>query len=106
MPVLIRTSRAFLTRRNTNAFVRVLLVYLLSASCLPSPHRVLLIYQVKEWLNCSMLDTDTGGGKYDSSQGRQLCRKILAEYVPYDPTTPTGSGKTGYLILLMLVVRK
>ena len=59
-----------------------------------------------EGLNCSRPDTDTGGAKYDSSQGRQLCRKILAEYVPYDPTTPTGSGKTGYLILLMLVVRK
>ena len=78
-----------------------------------------------EGLNCSRPDTDTGGGKYDSSQGRQLCRKILAEYVLYDPhdyildgicpvmdgfdliaMAPTGSGKTGYLILLMLVVRK
>src|ERR1700683_2564517 len=66
-----------------------------------------------------------GGGKHDPSQGRQLCRKILAEYVPYDPhdyildgicpvmdrfdsiaTTPTGSAKTGYLILLMFVVHK
>jgi hypothetical protein len=52
------------------------------------------------------------GGKYDSIQGRQLCKKILAKYVTYDPhdyildgvcpvidgfnllaTTPTGSGK-------------
>jgi len=35
--------------------------------------------------NCSRPDTDTDGGKYDSSQGRQLCRKIFAEYIPYDP---------------------
>ncbi|KIM73765.1 hypothetical protein PILCRDRAFT_14986 [Piloderma croceum F 1598] len=61
-------------------------------------------------------------GKYDSIQGRQLCKKILAKYVTYDPhdyildgvcpvidgfnllaTTPTGSGKTGFFTLLMLV---
>ncbi|KIM81051.1 hypothetical protein PILCRDRAFT_9087 [Piloderma croceum F 1598] len=61
-------------------------------------------------------------GKYDSIQGRQLCKKNLAKYVTYDPhdyildgvcpvidgfnllaTTPTGSGKTGFFTLLMLV---
>ncbi|KIM86933.1 hypothetical protein PILCRDRAFT_815388 [Piloderma croceum F 1598] len=55
-------------------------------------------------------------GKYDSIQGHQLCKKILARYVTYDPhdyildavhpvidgfnllaTTPTGLGKTGLL---------
>jgi hypothetical protein len=65
------------------------------------------------------------GGKYDSVIGCQLCKKILAKYVAYDPhtyildgicpvldgfdllaTTPTGSGKMGYLILLMLIVRE
>jgi hypothetical protein len=64
-------------------------------------------------------------GKYDSIQGRQLCKKILAKYVTYDPhnyildgvcpvidgfnllaTTPTRSGKTGFFTLLMLVVRE
>jgi ATP-dependent helicase YprA (DUF1998 family) len=62
--------------------------------------------------------------KYDSSEGRALSSRILAKYLPYEPhdyqldgicpvmdgfdllvTTPTGSGKTGYLIMLMLVVR-
>jgi|SRR6267154_1036082 len=71
------------------------------------------------------LDSNMGGGKYDSVNGHQLCKKILAKYVAYDPhtyildgicpvldgfdllaTTPTGSGKTGYLILLMLIVRE
>ena len=66
-----------------------------------------------------------GGGKYDSIEGRQLCKKILAKYVAYDPhdyvldgicpvmdgfdllaTSPTGSGKIGYFILLMVVVRE
>ena len=63
--------------------------------------------------------------KYDSCEGRHLFKKILTKYVVYDPhdyildgicpvmdgfdllaSTPTGSGKTGYLILLMLVVRE
>jgi hypothetical protein len=54
-----------------------------------------------------------------------LCSRILAKYLPYEPhdyqldgicpvmvgfdllvTTPTGSGNTGYLIMLMLVVRE
>jgi superfamily II DNA helicase RecQ len=64
-------------------------------------------------------------GKYDSIIGRELCKKILAKYVTYDPhdyildgvcpvidgfnllaTTPTGSGKTGFFTLFMLVVRE
>ena len=63
--------------------------------------------------------------KYDSSEGRASSSRILAKYLPYEPhdyqldgicpimdgfdllvTTPTGSGKTGYLIMLMLVVRE
>jgi len=71
------------------------------------------------------LDSNAGGGKYDSVNGRRLCKKILAKYVAYDPhtyildgicpaldwfdlfpTTPTGLGKTGYLVLLMLVLRQ
>jgi superfamily II DNA/RNA helicase len=75
--------------------------------------------------NHPRLDTDTNWGKYDTHEGRQLCKKILAKYVVYEPhdyildgicpvmdgfdllaTTPTGSGKTGYLILLMLVIRE
>ena len=58
-------------------------------------------------------------GKYNSIQGRQLCKKILEKYLTYDPhdyisdgvcpvidgfdlraTTPTGSGKTGFFTLL------
>jgi superfamily II DNA/RNA helicase len=65
-------------------------------------------------------DTGTDLGKYDTHGGRRLCKKILAKYVTYDPhdyildgicpvmdgfdllaTTPTGSGKAGYLILLI-----
>jgi hypothetical protein len=30
-------------------------------------------------------DTSMGGGKYGSIEGRQLCKKILAKYVAYDP---------------------
>jgi len=75
--------------------------------------------------NCPRPDTDWGGDKYDSIQGRQLCKKILAKYVTYNPhdyildgicpvmdgfdllaTTPCGSGKSGYLILLMLFVHE
>jgi superfamily II DNA/RNA helicase len=61
------------------------------------------------------LDSNVGRGKYNSvNSGRQLCNKILAKYVTYDPhtyildgicpvldgfdlvaTMPTGSGKTG-----------
>ena len=63
--------------------------------------------------------------KYNSDTGRALCKQILAKYLPYEPhtyqldgicpaldgidllaTIPTGSGKTGYLIMLMLVVRE
>ena len=63
--------------------------------------------------------------KYDSVAGRALCKRILEKYLPYEPhdyvldgichvmdgynllaTTPTGSGKSGYYILLMLVVRE
>ena len=63
--------------------------------------------------------------KYDSVAGRALCKRILKKYLPYEPhdyildgicpvmdgydllaTTPTGSGKSGYYILLMLVVRE
>jgi ATP-dependent helicase YprA (DUF1998 family) len=63
--------------------------------------------------------------RYNSLEGHNLCKKILAKYLPYDPhdyqldgicpvmdgydllaATPTGSGKTGYLIMLMLVVRE
>lgn len=63
--------------------------------------------------------------KYDSTAGRDLCKKILTKYLPYEPhdyqldgvcsvldgldlfvTTPTGSGKTGYFIMLMLVARE
>jgi len=63
--------------------------------------------------------------KYDSVAGRSLCKRILEKYLPYEPhdyvldgicpvmdgydllaTTPTGSGKSGYYILLMLVVRE
>jgi ATP-dependent helicase YprA (DUF1998 family) len=63
--------------------------------------------------------------KYDSDTGRALCKQMLAKYLPYEPhtyqldgicpaldgidllvTIPTGSGKTGYLIMLMLVVRE
>jgi len=61
--------------------------------------------------------------KYNSDTGRALCKQILVKYLPYEPhtyqldgicpaldgidllvTIPTGSGKTGYLIMLMLVV--
>jgi len=61
--------------------------------------------------------------KYDSCEGHHLFKKILTKYIMYDPhdyildgicpvmdgvdllpSTPTGSGKMGYLILLMLVV--
>jgi len=63
--------------------------------------------------------------KYDSLEGRALCERILAKYLAYEPhdyqldgicpimdgydllaTTPTGSGKIGYFIMLMLVVRE
>ena len=63
--------------------------------------------------------------KYDSDAGRALCKRILQKYLPYEPhdyildgicpvmdgydllaITPTGSGKAGYFILLMLVVRE
>ena len=63
--------------------------------------------------------------KYDSDAGRALCKRILEKYLPYEPhdyildgvcpvmdgydllaTTPTGSGKAGYFILLMLVVHE
>jgi hypothetical protein len=63
--------------------------------------------------------------KYDSDAGRALCKRILEKYLPYEPhdyildgvcpvmdgydllaTTPTGWGKAGYFILLMLVVRE
>jgi ATP-dependent helicase YprA (DUF1998 family) len=63
--------------------------------------------------------------KYDSILGRVLCKMILAKYLPYDPhdyqldgicsaldgfdlfaTTPTGSGKMGYFIMFMLVIRE
>lgn len=44
------------------------------------------------------LDRNAGGGKYDSVNGRRLCKKILAKYVAYDPHT--------YLVLLMLVLRQ
>jgi ATP-dependent helicase YprA (DUF1998 family) len=63
--------------------------------------------------------------KYDSSECRALCSRILAKYLLYEPhdyqldgicpvmdgfdllvTTPTGSGKTCYFIMLMLVVRE
>jgi hypothetical protein len=73
--------------------------------------------------NCLWPDTDREGGKYDSIQGCQFCKKVLAKYVMYDPhnyildgicpvidgfdlvaTTPCGLGKSGYLILLMPVV--
>lgn len=59
---------------------------------------------------------------YDSAAGRDLCKQVLKTYLPYEPhdyqldgvcpvldgldllaTTPTGSGKTGYIIQLMLV---
>jgi hypothetical protein len=59
------------------------------------------------------------GGRYDSIQGHQLCKKILAKYLTYNPhdyildsicpvidgfnlraTTPMGSGKTGFFTLL------
>jgi hypothetical protein len=65
------------------------------------------------------------GVEYDLSEGHALCSRILAKYLPYEPhdyqldgicpvmvgfdllvTTPTGSGNTGYLIMLMLVVRE
>jgi hypothetical protein len=61
--------------------------------------------------------------KYDSDAGHALCKRILQKCLPYEPhdyildgicpvmdgydllaTTPTGSGKAGYFILLMLVV--
>ena len=60
--------------------------------------------------------TSMGGGKYDLLNRRQLCKKILAKYIAYDPhdyvldgicpimdgfdllaTPPTGSGKTRWL---------
>lgn len=63
--------------------------------------------------------------KYNSAAGHDLCKKILAKYLSYKPhdyqldgvcpildglnllaTTPTGSGKTGYFIMLMLVTYK
>ena len=62
---------------------------------------------------------------YDSDAGQALCKRILGKYLPYEPhdyslngvcpvmdgydllaTTTTGWGKTGYFILLMLVVRE
>ena len=54
---------------------------------LPSPrrvHRVLRVYLIMEDStpsNCQRPDTDRDGGKYDSLQGRQLCKKVLAKYV-------------------------
>lgn len=61
---------------------------------------------------------------YDSPAGRDLCKHVLRKHLPYEPhdyqldgvcpvldgldllaTTPTGSGKTGYFIQLMLVAR-
>ena len=54
---------------------------------LPSPRRVrrvLRVYLVMEDStpsNCQRPDTD---GKYDSLQGCQLCKKVLAKYVMYD----------------------
>jgi ATP-dependent helicase YprA (DUF1998 family) len=67
---------------------------------------------------------NAGNVKYNSIFGQALCKSILAKYLPYDPhnyqldaicpamdgydllaTTPTGSGKTGYLTMFMLVVR-
>ena len=84
-----------------------------------------LIYSVMDELVPSNSPRPDPGEKYDSIQGRQLCKKILAKYVTYDPhdyildgvcpvidgfnllaTTPTGSGKTGFFTLLMLVVRE
>jgi hypothetical protein len=72
-----------------------------------------------------MEDSDRNRGKYDSIQGHQLCKKVLAKYVTYNPhdyiidgvcpvmdefdllaMTPCGSGKLGYLILLMLVIHE
>ena len=66
-----------------------------------------------------------GREKYDSDAGWALCKRILEKYLPHEPhdyildgicpvmdgydllaTTPTGSGKVGYFILLMLVVCK
>ena len=63
--------------------------------------------------------------KCNSIFGRALCKNILAKYLPYGPhdyqldgicpamdgydplaTTPTGSGKTGYLTMFMFVVRE
>lgn len=63
--------------------------------------------------------------KYDSVAGRNLCKQILAQHLPYDPhdyqldgvcavldnqdllaTTPTGSGKTGFFIQLMIIARE
>jgi len=63
--------------------------------------------------------------KYDSVAGRALCKRILKKYLLYEPhnyildgicpvmdgydllaTTPTVSGKSGYYILLMLIVHK
>ncbi|KAF7973928.1 hypothetical protein HWV62_13990 [Athelia sp. TMB] len=59
---------------------------------------------------------------YDSPAGRDLCKHVLKKHLPYEPhnyqldgvcpvldgldllaTTPTGSGKTGYLTQLMLM---
>jgi hypothetical protein len=84
---------------------------------------VLLIYSVMDESVPSNGPRPDPGGKYDSIQGRQLCKKILVKYVTYNPhdyildgvcpvidgfnllaTTPTGSGKTGFFTLLMLVV--
>jgi hypothetical protein len=64
-----------------------------------------------------------GDKVYNSLEGRNLSRRIFTKYLPFDPheyqldgicpvmdgfdllaTTPCGSGKTGYLIMLMLVV--
>ena len=61
---------------------------------------------------------------YDSPTGRDLCKRVLKKTLPYEPhdyqldgvcpvlngldllaTTSTGSGKTGYLIQLMLMAR-
>ena len=62
--------------------------------------------------------------KYDSNLGRNLCKTILAKYLPYEPhtyqlhgicppmdsrdllaSTPTSLGKTGFLFMLMLVIQ-
>jgi hypothetical protein len=112
------------TRRSNNEVVRVLLVDHLSglAALAPLYSFIHLTYSVMDELVPSNGPRPDPRGKYDSIQGRQLCKKILAKYVTYDPhdyildgvcpvidgfnllaTTPTGSGKTGFFTLLMLV---